>query len=103
MKVKLDDLKIGDKIWIGDWEGPIELSVVSFTPAKGYVLPSWELSDGRHLSYGIDVFTTKEEAIDDLIPKLKAQRTLLEKQFHNLVYELKMINSQIHKYEKWVN
>ena len=100
MKINLNDLKVGDNLWLGDWGGPIELTVVSFTPANGYVLPSWELSDGRRLSYGVDVFTTKEEAIDDLIPKLKAQRTLLEKQFNNLVSELKMINSQINKYEK---
>ena len=100
MKVWLNDLKPGDKFWICNWEGPSEVTILGPDNDPSFAMSRWELSDGTSTYVNRYVFTTKEEAIDDFLPKLREQLEKLEKALAYTQIEINMCKEQITNYEK---
>lgn len=103
MKIWANDLKEGDKIWICDWSGPVQLVVVGPDHSREFAMPRWELSDGRKIFVNQHVFTTEEEAIDNFLPKLRKQLEILEERFALLAEEIDVCKKQLARYEKCLN
>ena len=103
MKVWLNDLKPGDKFWICDWTCMREVEVVGPDPDPTYLMGRVKLSNGYSMFVNQYVFTTKEEAIDDFIPKLKKQLELLEEKSKTTQNEIDACKKQITTYEKCLN
>ena len=100
MKVWLNDLKPGDKFWICDWTGPREVEIVGPDNDPSFAMSRWKLSDETSTFVNHYVFTTKEEAIDDFLPKLREQLERLEKAQAYTQIEINMCKEQIANYEK---
>jgi hypothetical protein len=103
MKVWLNDLKPGDKFWTCSWEGPREVKIVVPDPDPSYAMARWKLSDGSSTFVNHHVFTTKEEAIDAFLPKLRKQLEMLETQFENTRKEIALCKAEIASYEKFLS
>jgi hypothetical protein len=103
MKVWLNDLNPGDKFWVCDWTGPREVEIVGPDNDPSFKMKRYKLSDGFSTFVNHYVFTTKEEAIDDFLPKLRSQLEKLEKGLVNIQTEIKMCKEQIANYEKCLN
>jgi hypothetical protein len=103
MKVWLNDLKPGDKFWICDWQGPREVEIVGPDPDPSYAMKRWKLSDGTSAFVNHYVFTTKEEAIDYFLPKLREQLEILEKKLAYTKIEINICKEQIASYEKLIS
>lgn len=103
MKVWLNDLNPGDKFWVCDWTGPREVEIVGPDNDPSFKMKRYKLSDGFSTFVNHYVFTTKEEAIDDFLPKLRSQLEKLEKGLVNIQIEIKMCKEQIANYEKCLN
>ena len=103
MKVWLNNLKPGDKFWVCDWEGPREVTIVGSDDDNTFIMSRWKLSDGTSTFVNHHVFTTKEEAINDFIPKLEKQLEILEKKEKYLKTEIDICKEQLNEYRKWVN
>ena len=101
MKVWLNDLKPGDKFWLCSWEGPREVTILG--PDPSFKMPRWKLSNGASTFVNHHVFTTKEEAIDDHLPKLRQQLELLKTQEARIDFEIRMCKQQIENYERCLN
>ena len=100
MKVWLNDLKPGDKFWVCNWKGPREIEIVGPDNDPSFAMPRWKLSDESSTFVNRYVFTTKEEAIDDFLPKLREQLEKLEKAQAYTQIEINMCKEQIANYEK---
>ena len=81
MKVWLNNLKPGDKFWTYDWKGPREVEIVGQDINPSFIMPRWKLNNGTSILVNRYVFTTKEEAVNDYLPKLKEKLSKLEKEF----------------------
>ena len=103
MKVWLNNLKPGDKFWVCDWEGPREVTIVGPDDDNTFIMSRWKLSNGTSTFVNHHVFTTKEEAINDFIPKLEKQLEMLEKKESYLKVELDNCKKQLSEYRKWMN
>ena len=103
MKVWLNDLKPGDKFWICNWEGPREVEILGPDPDPSFKMLRWKLSDGTSTFVNHHVFTTKEETIDDYLPKLRIQLERLEKAQAYTQNEINVCKEQIANYEKCLN
>lgn len=103
MKVWLNNLKPGDKFWVCDWEGPREVTIVGPDDDNTFIMSRWKLSNGTSTFVNHHVFTTKEEAISDFIPKLEKQLEILEKKESYLKVELDNCKKQLSEYRKWMN
>ena len=103
MKVWLNNLKPGDKFWICDWTGPREVTIVGPDNDNTFVMSRWKLSNGTSTFVNHYVFTTKEEAINDFIPKLERQLEILEERGKHLNMEIDNCKKQLNEYRKWVN
>ncbi len=103
MKVWLNDLKPGDKFWVCDWEGPREVEILGPDPDPSFAMARWKLSNGTSEFVNHYVFTTKEEAIDDFLPKLRRQLEILEKKWAYTKVEIEICKEQIANYEKLVS
>ena len=103
MKVWLNDLKPGDKYWVCDWEGPREVEILGPDPDPSFAMARWKLSNGTSEFVNHYVFTTKEEAIDDFLPKLRRQLEILEKKWAYTKVEIDICKEQIANYEKLVS
>ena len=100
MKAWLNDLKPGDRFWKCDWEGPQEVEIVGPNNDSSFAMARWKLSDGTSEFVNHYVFTTKEEAINDFLPKLKKQLEILEKRLIYTKMEVDICKEQIANYEK---
>lgn len=103
MKVWLNDLKPGDKFWICSWGGPREVEIVGLDPDPSYAMKRWKLSDGSSTFVNHHVFTTKAEAIDDFLPKLRKQLEMLEVQLEDTRKEIALCKAEIAGYEKFLS
>ena len=103
MKVWLNDLKPGDKFWICDWTCMREVEVVGPDPDPTYLMGRVKLSNGYSMFVNQYVFTTKEEAIDDFLPKLKKQLEILEDGHKRVQNEIDNCKKQIAFCEKCLN
>ena len=103
MKVWLNDLKPGDKYWVCDWEGPREVEILGPDPDPSFAMARWKLSDESSTFVNRYVFTTKEEAIDDFLPKLRRQLEILEKKWAYTKVEIDICKEQIANYEKLIS
>ena len=103
MKVWLNDLKPGDKYWVCDWEGPREVEILGPDPDPSFAMARWKLSNGTSEFVNHYVFTTKEEAIDDFLPKLRRQLEILEKKLAYTKVEVDICKEQIANYEKLIS
>ena len=103
MKVWLNDLKPGDKFWVCNWIGPQEVTIIGPDKDPSFAMSRWKLSNGTTTFVNHYVFTTREEAIDDFLPKLKSQLEKLERSLTNIQNEIKVCKGQIANYEKWLN
>ena len=103
MKVWLNDLKPGDKFWICDWTCMREVEIVGPDPDPTYLMSRVKLSNGYSMFVNQYVFTTKEEAIDDFLPKLKKQLEMLETQYENTGKEIALCKAEIASYEKLIS
>ena len=103
MKVWLNDLKPGDKFWICSWGGPREVEIVGPDPDPSYAMARWKLSDGSSTFVNHHVFTTKEEAIDAFLPRLRKQLEMLEAQFEDTRKEIALCKAEIAGYEKFLS
>ena len=103
MKVWLNDLKPGDKFWVCNWTGPQEVEIVGPDNDSSFAMLRWKLSNGTSIFVNRYVFTNKEEAINDFLPKLKEQLEILEKSLINTQLEINMYKKQIINYEKCLN
>ena len=103
MKVWLNDLKPGDKYWVCDWEGPREVEILGPDPDPSFAMARWKLSNGTSEFVNHYVFTTKEEAIDDFLPKLRRQLEILEKKWAYTKVEIDICKEQIANYEKLIS
>ena len=103
MKVWLNNLKPGDKFWKYDWEGPREVEIVSSDVDSSFIMPRWKLNDGTSTFVNHYVFTTKEEAINDYLPKLKEELEKLEETLAYTQIEIDVYKEQIANYEKCLN
>ena len=103
MKVWLNDLKPGNKFWLCNWEGPREVEILGPDPDPSFKMLRWKLSDGTSTFVNHHVFTTKEEAIDDYLPKLRIQLERLEKAQAYTQNEINVCKEQIANYEKCLN
>jgi hypothetical protein len=103
MRVWLNDLKPGDKFWVCDWKGPREVEIVGPDKDPSFAMSRWKLSDGTSAFVNHYVFTTKEEAIDDFLPKLREQLEILEKKLAYTKIEINICKEQIASYEKLIS
>ena len=104
MKVWLNDLNLGDKFWVCDWKGPREVEIVGPDNDDPLIkMKRYKLSDGFSTFVNHYVFTTKEEAINDFLPKLRKQLEKLEKALSYTQIEINMCKEQIANYEKCLN
>ena len=103
MKVWLNNLKPGDKFWTYDWKGPREVEIVGQDIDSSFIMPRWKLNDGTSTLVNRYVFTTKEEAINDYLPKLKEKLEKLEEELTYTQIEIDIYKEQITNYEKCLN
>ena len=103
MKVWLNNLKPGDKFWTYDWKGPREVEIVGQDIDPSFIMPRWKLNDGTSTLVNRYVFTTKEEAINDYLPKLKEKLSKLEEELAYTKIEIDIYKEQIDIYEKYLN
>ena len=103
MKVWLNNLKPGDKFWTYDWKGPREVEIVGQDIDPSFIMPRWKLNNGTFILVNRYVFTTKEEAINDYLPKLKEKLEKLEEELAYTQIEIDIYKEQIANYEKCLN
>ena len=103
MKVWLNNLKPGDKFWIYDLTGPREVEIVGPDNDSSFATPRWKLNDGTSILVSCYVFTTKEEVVNDYLPKLRKQLKKLEETLAYTQIEIDIYKKQIANYEKCLN
>lgn len=103
MKVWLNDLKPGDKFWVCDWGGAREVEILGPDPDPAFLMGRVKLSNGYSMFVNQHVFTTKEEAIDNFLPDLRKQLSILEKRYEQTGIEIDACKKQIAIYEKCLN
>ena len=98
MKIWLDKLELGDTFWICDWQGLREIKIVGSDYT--YAMPRRKLSDGTLMYVNSHVFTTKEEAVNDYLPKLREQLEILKKREIDTRMEIEICKKQLEEYER---
>jgi hypothetical protein len=98
MKIWLDKLEPGDTFWICDWQGLREIKIVGSDYT--YAMPRRKLSDGTLMYVNSYVFTTKEEAVSEHLPKLREQLEILKKIEIDTKMEIEICRKQLEEYER---
>lgn len=96
MKTQLSNLEVGDSFWIESWEGPIHLIVED--KMDGQIITNKGLMSPEQV-----VFTTKEEAIVEIFPKLVRQKDILFNRLLQTRREIDTITVIINNLKKWMN